>query len=210
MATEVETIKPLTARQAEVLEFVRWYIGKHGFSPTTREIGRAFGFSSPHAAWDHLQALRRKGHIDWIVRQHRSITLLDPAPAPVARPRLLCAFRVLGHPVPWQHHEGYGKYATKPRALKVWQEGIAMIALHAMGAAGIRGPYAGAVRFTADFTVRARGKMGDLTNLQKACEDACQGIVIVNDTQVVGWSSTRRRGDDEGVTIAVETVEEGS
>jgi Holliday junction resolvase RusA-like endonuclease len=208
MTTEIETTGPLTARQAEVLEFVRWYIDQHGFSPTTREIGRAFGFSSPHAAWDHLQALRRKGLIDWIDRRHRSITLLDPAPA--ARTRLLCAFRVLGHPVPWQHHEGYGKYARKPRALKVWQEGVAMIALHAMGAAGVRGPHAGPVRFTADFTVRGRGKVGDLTNLQKACEDACQGIVIVNDTQVVGWSSTRRIGNDEGVTIAVETVEEGA
>jgi Holliday junction resolvase RusA-like endonuclease len=84
------------------------------------------------------------------------------------------------------------------------------MALYAMGAAGLRTPYAGAVRFTAEFTVRPRGKVGDLTNLQKACEDACQGIVIVNDTQVVGWSSTRRIGGDEGVTIAVETVEEGA
>jgi Holliday junction resolvase RusA-like endonuclease len=126
----------------------------------------------------------------------------------VSQSRTICSFRVPGHPVPWQHHEGYGKHARKPRALKEWQEHIALIALYAMGAAGRHTPYAGPVRFRAEFTVRARGKIGDLTNLQKACEDAVQGIVIVNDSQVVGWSSTRRVGGDEGVTIAVETVEE--
>jgi Holliday junction resolvase RusA-like endonuclease len=124
--------------------------------------------------------------------------------------RTICAFRVSGHPVPWQHHEGYGKHARKPRALGVWQNVVGLIALYAMGAAGRRTPYAGAVRLSAEFTVRPRGRPGDLTNLQKGCEDALQGIVIVNDTQVVGWSSTRRIGADEGVTIAVEAVEEGS
>lgn len=208
MATDGATVRPLTARQAEVLEFLRRYLSEHGYPPTLPDVCRAFGFASVRSAACHLAALRRKGRIDWVRGRNRTITLLDPAPA--ARSRTICAFRVAGHPVPWRHHEGYGKYARKPRALKAWQETVATMALYAMGAAGNRTPYAGPVRLSAEFTVRGRGKVGDLTNLQKACEDALQGIVIVDDTQVVGWSSTRRIGADEGVTIAVETVEENA
>ncbi len=55
---------PLTDRQAEVLEYVRFHTARHGAPPTVREVAGHFGFKSPKAASDHLEALLRKGYLD--------------------------------------------------------------------------------------------------------------------------------------------------
>ena len=60
-------MKELTARQREVLAFVRSFIERHGAPPTVREIGERFGFTA-RAAFDHLRALERKGML------HRRVT----------------------------------------------------------------------------------------------------------------------------------------
>jgi repressor LexA len=60
-------MKDLTARQREVLAFVRSFIERHGAPPTVREIGERFGFTA-RAAFDHLRALERKGML------HRRVT----------------------------------------------------------------------------------------------------------------------------------------
>jgi repressor LexA len=53
-------MRELTARQREVLAFIRTFIEKHGAPPTVREIGERFRFTA-RAAFDHLRALERKG-----------------------------------------------------------------------------------------------------------------------------------------------------
>ncbi len=53
----------LTARQAEILQFIRDTLEASGYPPTRAEICTAFGFSSPNAAEEHLRALERKGAI---------------------------------------------------------------------------------------------------------------------------------------------------
>ena len=53
-------MKELTARQQEVLAFIRTFTERHGAPPTVREIGERFGFTA-RAAFDHLRALERKG-----------------------------------------------------------------------------------------------------------------------------------------------------
>jgi repressor LexA len=53
-------MKELTARQREVLGFIRTFTERHGAPPTVREIGDRFGFTA-RAAFDHLRALERKG-----------------------------------------------------------------------------------------------------------------------------------------------------
>jgi len=53
----------LTARQAEVLEFIIRYSDSRGMPPTRSEIARHMGFRSANAAEDHLRALARKGAI---------------------------------------------------------------------------------------------------------------------------------------------------
>jgi repressor LexA len=53
-------MRELTARQREVLGFIRSFTERHGAPPTVREIGERFGFTA-RAAFDHLRALERKG-----------------------------------------------------------------------------------------------------------------------------------------------------
>jgi repressor LexA len=54
----------LTARQQEVLDFIRRQLELTGFSPSSREIQAHFGFQSQTAAMNHLRALERKGAIN--------------------------------------------------------------------------------------------------------------------------------------------------
>jgi repressor LexA len=53
----------LTARQQEVLDFIRQQQQLTGFPPSSREIQTYFGFQSQTAAMNHLRALERKGVI---------------------------------------------------------------------------------------------------------------------------------------------------
>jgi repressor LexA len=54
----------LTARQQEVLDFIRRQQEQTGFPPSSREIQAYFGFQSQTAAMNHLRALERKGVIN--------------------------------------------------------------------------------------------------------------------------------------------------
>jgi repressor LexA len=56
-------MKGLTQRQQEILDFVSRSIREHGYPPTIREIGEAFGIRSPNGVNDHLKALQRKGYL---------------------------------------------------------------------------------------------------------------------------------------------------
>ncbi len=53
----------LTARQQQILDFIREFIDTEGYPPTRAEIAKALGFRSANAAEDHLKALARKGAI---------------------------------------------------------------------------------------------------------------------------------------------------
>jgi repressor LexA len=71
-------VKGLTARQREVLDFIRVFGERHGVPPTVREIGDRFGFTA-RAAFDHLRALERKGMLERRVTGKRaSRTLVLP------------------------------------------------------------------------------------------------------------------------------------
>jgi repressor LexA len=73
-------MRELTARQREVLTFIRSFTARHGVPPTVREIGERFQVT-PRAAFDHLRALERKGMLQ---RRHsagrtsRALTLSEP------------------------------------------------------------------------------------------------------------------------------------
>jgi len=54
----------LTARQQEILSYIKDYLNETGFPPTRSEIAHRMGFRSPNAAEDHLRALARKGAIE--------------------------------------------------------------------------------------------------------------------------------------------------
>ena len=57
-------IRKLTVKQAKILNLIIKYSAKHGYSPSIREIGDAFGIKSPNGVFDHLNAIERKGYID--------------------------------------------------------------------------------------------------------------------------------------------------
>jgi SOS-response transcriptional repressor LexA len=79
-------VNEITASQRRVLEFVQSFRAQHGCSPTCLEIARNFGWKSPNAAHDHIEALSRRG---FITRQ--------PGTARTMRPTLSGA-AVLGQP----------------------------------------------------------------------------------------------------------------
>jgi repressor LexA len=63
----------LTARQTEVLEFIKIYIEETGYPPTRADIAKELGFKSANASEEHLKALARKGAIEMIPGTSRGI-----------------------------------------------------------------------------------------------------------------------------------------
>ena len=49
-----------TARQQQILDYIRGHRTQHGLPPTVREIQHHFGFASPNAVASHLRALQHK------------------------------------------------------------------------------------------------------------------------------------------------------
>ncbi len=76
-------MRELTRRQREILGFIKTFTQRHDVPPTVREIGARFHFT-PRAAFDHLRALERKGHLRRRAtagRASRNLTLVERAPA---------------------------------------------------------------------------------------------------------------------------------
>lgn len=83
-------IRPVTARQRQVLALIDQSIREEGFPPTTRELGAGLGLretSYSSAISDHLSRLEEKGLIR--VRPHtcRGIVITDAGHAELARGR---------------------------------------------------------------------------------------------------------------------------
>jgi repressor LexA len=75
-ASPAETPR-LTARQRQILDWIRAHIDAHGMPPTRAEIAAGLGFSTASSAEDHLQALARKGAIELIPGASRGLRLRD-------------------------------------------------------------------------------------------------------------------------------------
>ncbi|HVE48835.1 MAG TPA: transcriptional repressor LexA [Casimicrobiaceae bacterium] len=67
----------LTARQQQILDWMRGYIEANGMPPTRAEIAQGLGFSTPSSAEDHLQALARKGAVELVAGASRGVRLKD-------------------------------------------------------------------------------------------------------------------------------------
>ena len=65
----------LTDRQREIFDFICDVMRAENRPPTVREIAEHFGFRSPKAATDHLDALERKGYIRRRDRKARNIEI---------------------------------------------------------------------------------------------------------------------------------------
>jgi repressor LexA len=71
--------KPLTKKQDRVFEFIRKHVQDIGYPPTVREIGMNFGISEK-GAYDHLNAIEKKGYIRRMPKKPRAIEILEFVP----------------------------------------------------------------------------------------------------------------------------------
>jgi repressor LexA len=69
-------MKPLTERQKEVLDFIRYYIDDHHYPPTIREIAGNFDISVK-GAHDHVKALEKKKQIRCNMNRSRALELVE-------------------------------------------------------------------------------------------------------------------------------------
>ncbi len=76
-------MRPLTARQAEILQLIRDFVQSTGFPPTRADIAQVLGFKSANAAEDHLRALERKGYVELLPGASRGIRLAEGTGLPV-------------------------------------------------------------------------------------------------------------------------------
>ena len=78
-------MKRLTARQGEVLDYIRHFVGDNAYPPTIREIAAHFGISVK-GAYDHMKALQKKGYLEASGGRSRGIRIIkreDAEPAEV-------------------------------------------------------------------------------------------------------------------------------
>ena len=106
-------IGELTARQQEVLNFIRDCIAADGLPPTRAEIARALGFKSPNAAEQHVKALVDKGVLEWVPGASRGLRLVG-----AEEPGLPLIGRVAaGSPILAQEHI-LGHHAVDPKLFR--------------------------------------------------------------------------------------------
>ncbi|MEI8604915.1 transcriptional repressor LexA [Pseudoalteromonas sp. B160] len=70
-------MRPLTNRQAQILELIKVFIKDTGMPPTRAEIAQTLGFKSANAAEEHLKALAKKGVIKMKLGASRGIQLVE-------------------------------------------------------------------------------------------------------------------------------------
>jgi repressor LexA len=73
----------LTARQQQILDWIRGHIEATGMPPTRAEIAMGLGFSTASSAEDHLQALAKKGALELTPGAARGLRLRDLPGMPV-------------------------------------------------------------------------------------------------------------------------------
>jgi repressor LexA len=68
---------PLTARQQQILDWIRRHLETTGMPPTRAEIATGLGFRTASSAEDHLRALARKGALELTPGASRGMRLTD-------------------------------------------------------------------------------------------------------------------------------------
>jgi len=59
-------MRNLTDRQREILKFIKDFRKENVYSPSIREIQKAFGFASSEGVMGHLRALKAKKKVTWV------------------------------------------------------------------------------------------------------------------------------------------------
>lgn len=69
----------LTARQTEVLAYVKGYVMEKGYSPSMKDVASHFKFKSVNAAQEHVDALVVKGSLARTSGVARSLRVIEAA-----------------------------------------------------------------------------------------------------------------------------------
>lgn len=69
--------RKITAKQQEILEYIKNEILERGFPPAVREICQAVGLKSTSSVHSHLESLERNGYIRRDPTKPRAIEILD-------------------------------------------------------------------------------------------------------------------------------------
>jgi Holliday junction resolvase RusA-like endonuclease len=129
--------------------------------------------------------------------------------------KLLCHFRVPGRAISWAvpdiGKDANGKrWALKDQRLCRWQQTVQGYARKAWGCG--EKAYTGPVGLSLWFYLRENGATPDITNLEKAFEDALQGVIIGNDRAVCAKHAERYfipRGEEERTWVQVWALPNG-
>src|SRR6188472_392592 len=89
----------LTARQQQILDWIRGHMEANGMPPTRAEIARGLGFSTASSAEDHLQALAKKGALEIIPGASRGLRLKELPGMPLQGTLPLVGRVAAGHPI---------------------------------------------------------------------------------------------------------------
>jgi repressor LexA len=89
----------LTARQQQILDWIRAHLESNGMPPTRAEIAAGLGDSTSSSAEDHLQALARKGAIEMIPGASRGLRLKELPGVPIQGTLPLVGRVAAGHPM---------------------------------------------------------------------------------------------------------------
>jgi repressor LexA len=68
--------RSLTKRQQEIFDFIKKYVGEHGYPPTVRDIGHSVGLTSSSTVHAHLANLEKAGVLRRDPTKPRAIELL--------------------------------------------------------------------------------------------------------------------------------------
>jgi repressor LexA len=68
--------RSLTKRQQEIFDFIKRYLGEHGYPPTVRDIGHSVGLTSSSTVHAHLANLEKAGVLRRDPTKPRAIELL--------------------------------------------------------------------------------------------------------------------------------------
>lgn len=89
----------LTKRQKQLVDYLRAYIGDHGYAPTLEEIGQHFGLGSLATVHKHLLNLERKGYIRRLAHRSRALELIEDRRRPRAATVPLLGLVAAGTPI---------------------------------------------------------------------------------------------------------------
>ncbi|MBC8277853.1 MAG: transcriptional repressor LexA [FCB group bacterium] len=92
--------KGLTAKQRQILDFIRSHINNYSAPPTIREIGTHFKISSTNGVRCHLTALENKGYIRRTSYRSRGIEMAEKSHTPASLTSIPILGRVAaGYPI---------------------------------------------------------------------------------------------------------------